>query len=160
MAKTGYTVLLVGLGVAAAGALYAKETVKNLGNVKVKLTKIGIDGKQTAKEGFLNVIMKLQVQVTNPTGARATLQSLALSLLQNDSNSKIADITNNENLVIMPNSVSTASLTVSIPTLRLFGGLQQAIASIVNGRGFKVKAKGVANFGNAQININETINVV
>lgn len=158
MAKKGFTILLVTLGVVGTAAYYYAQQGKELAeNIKFRITKIGIDGQQTKKESYLNVILKITIMLTNPTAGKAALKSLALTISQNGN--KVADVQNSETVIINPNSNTTAMLTVAIPTIKLFGSVSNAIKALLNGKGLKLNVSGIANFSEGSAKINQDINV-
>ena len=150
--------LLVGGLVLAGFAMYYSHFKDFKNSYRIRFQSATINSEETRKSVYTRLVFNLMLQVVNPTAFTGNLTGLKLKISY--SGRFLSEIVLSSKLDLKANSTTSIPLMVSIPTLEIFGTIQNVVAALQNRTGIAIKVEGTAVTNVGTIFINEQIRVI
>jgi hypothetical protein len=151
--------MLIGLGVAAAAAIYFfKQQSAQLGqNLLFGIKKISFDKSTTEKNLYLRIFLTLTAELTNNSKLGGRIDSGEISLYFKDKQLTSARLT--KAIIVDAEKSIEIPISLSFPTLSVFTTITSAAQYFLQNKKISLNLRGTLNTSAGVVNIDETLSL-
>jgi hypothetical protein len=151
--------ILIGLGVAAAAALYFfKQQTAQIGrNLQFGVKKISFDKSTTEKNLYLRIFLTLTAVLTNTSKLGGRIDSGEISLFFKDKQLTSARLT--KAIIVDAEKSIEIPISLSFPTLSVFTTITSAVQYFLQNKKISLNLRGTLNTSAGVVNIDENLSL-